>query len=133
MDAIREHRQRQPSRLEELVGIFVRRKDPGLSGCQQGIVTVTGSGGQPDPGQGWKEPRDPHRRHRFPAELISHAVWLRHVFSLSFRDVELLLPERGILIFHESIRRWCLKLGASFTIKSSPAPTRGSVRPRARR
>ena len=36
-----------------------------------------------------------YRRHRFPAEIISHAVWLYHVFGLSFRDVELLLAERA--------------------------------------
>ena len=57
---------------------------------------------------------DPHHRHRFPADLISHAVWLYHVFSLSFRDVELLLAERGVFVSHESIRRWCLKFGAAF-------------------
>ena len=34
-------------------------------------------------------------RHRFPAEIISHAVWLYHVFSLSLRDVELILAERA--------------------------------------
>ena len=61
-----------------------------------------------------KKPPDPHYRHRFPAELIRHAVWLYHVFSLSFRDVELLLAERGVLVSDESIRRWCLKFGASF-------------------
>src|SRR5271157_2038980 len=61
-----------------------------------------------------KKPPDPHYRHRFPAELISHAVWLYHVFSLSFRDVELLLAERGVVVSYESIRRWCLKFGASF-------------------
>jgi putative transposase len=33
-----------------------------------------------------------YRRHRFPAEIIRHAVWLYHVFSLSLRDVELILP-----------------------------------------
>jgi len=38
---------------------------------------------------------DPHHRHRFPAEIISHAVWLYHTFCLSFRDVELMLAERG--------------------------------------
>ena len=43
-----------------------------------------------------KSPADPHYRHRFPAEIISHAVWLYHVFSLSLRDVELLLAERGV-------------------------------------
>jgi len=57
---------------------------------------------------------DPHYRHRFPAELISHAVWLYHVFSLSFRDVELILAERGAIVSYESIRRWCLKFGARF-------------------
>jgi transposase-like protein len=49
-----------------------------------------------------KKPPDPHYRHRFPAELIRHAVWLYHVFSLSFRDVELLLAERGIFVSYES-------------------------------
>ncbi len=39
-----------------------------------------------------------------PAEIISHAVWLYHVFSLSLRDVELILAERGVLVTHESIR-----------------------------
>ena len=42
-------------------------------------------------------------RHWFPAEIISHAVWLYHVFSLSLRDVELILAERGIMVTHESI------------------------------
>src|ERR1700686_499947 len=57
---------------------------------------------------------DPHYRHRFPAEIISHAVWLYHVFSLSLRDVELLLAERGIVVSHETVRRWCKKFGESF-------------------
>jgi putative transposase len=61
-----------------------------------------------------KKPPDPHHRHRFPADLISHAVWLYHVFSLSFRDVELLLAERGVIVSYESIRRWCLKFGSAF-------------------
>ncbi|MDB5400358.1 MAG: family transposase, partial [Rhodopila sp.] len=43
-----------------------------------------------------KTPPDPNYRHRFPAEIISHAVWLYHVSSLSLRDVELMLAERGI-------------------------------------
>jgi putative transposase len=61
-----------------------------------------------------KPPPDPHRRHRFPAEVISHAVWLYHVFSLSLRDVELLLAERGIVVSYETVRRWCKKSGQSF-------------------
>src|ERR1700756_3621132 len=55
-----------------------------------------------------RQPPDPHYRHRFPAELISHAVWLYHVFSLSFRDVELLLAERGVIVSYESVRQWCM-------------------------
>jgi putative transposase len=61
-----------------------------------------------------KKPPDPHHRHRFPANLISHVVWLYHVFSLSFRDVELLLAERGVIVSYESVRRWCLKFGSAF-------------------
>jgi len=55
---------------------------------------------------GMKPRPDPHYRHRFPAEIISHAVWLYHVFSLSLRDVELLLAERGIIVCYETVRRW---------------------------
>jgi len=50
--------------------------------------------------------------YRFPAEIISHALWLYHVFGLSLREVELILAERGIGVSHESIRQWCLKFGA---------------------
>jgi putative transposase len=60
---------------------------------------------------------DPHRGHRFPVEIIAHAVWLYHVFSLSLRDVELLLAERGVAVSYESVRRWCLKFGRSFADK----------------
>ena len=59
-------------------------------------------------------PPDPHYRHRFPAEIISHAVWLYHVFSLSLRDVELLLAQRGVVVSYETVRRWCRKFGQSF-------------------
>jgi putative transposase len=61
-----------------------------------------------------KPPPDPRYRHRFPAEIISHAVWLYHVFSLSLRDVELLLAERGIVVSYESVRQWCKKFGQTF-------------------
>jgi putative transposase len=64
-----------------------------------------------------RKPPNPYYRHRFAAELISHAVWLYHVFSLSFRDVELLLAERGMVVSYESIRRWCLKFGADFAAR----------------
>ena len=64
-----------------------------------------------------RNPPDPHHRHRFPAEIIAHANWLYHVFSLSLRDVELILAERGVIVSHESIRRWCLKVGQTFADK----------------
>ena len=47
--------------------------------------------------------------HRFPSEIISHAVWLYHRFTLSFRDIEDLLAERGTIVSYETIRQWCLK------------------------
>ena len=52
------------------------------------------------------------RRHRFPPDIIRHAVWLYARFTLSFRDVEDLLAERGLDISYESVRRWFLKFGA---------------------
>jgi putative transposase len=45
-------------------------------------------------------------------EIISHAVWLSHVFSPSLRDVEQLLAERGVVVTHEAIRHWRLKFGS---------------------
>ena len=47
---------------------------------------------------------DPYHGFRFPAEIISHAVWLYHCFSLSLREVELILAQRGIVVSYESIR-----------------------------
>src|ERR687894_1327752 len=49
--------------------------------------------------------------YRFPRDLIQLAVWMYLRFTLSFRDVEELLAERGITVSHESIRRWVLTLG----------------------
>ena len=49
---------------------------------------------------------DPYRGFRFPAELISHAVWLYYCFSLSLRDVETILTQRGIVVSYESIRAY---------------------------
>src|ERR1700761_7961453 len=57
---------------------------------------------------------DPHYRHRFPAEIISHAVWLYHVFSLSLCNVELILAERGVVVSYGTVRRWCKKFAATF-------------------
>src|ERR1700738_3047285 len=55
-----------------------------------------------------------YRGYRFPPEIISHAVWLYFRFSLSFRDVEELLAERGIVVTYETIRQWCLKFGQTY-------------------
>ena len=50
-------------------------------------------------------------RHRFPAEIISHCVWLYYRFALSYRDVEELMSERGVTVTYETIREWCQKFG----------------------
>src|SRR5262249_20860028 len=55
-----------------------------------------------------------YRGHRFPPEIISYAVWLYHRFSLSFRDVEELLAQRGVPVSYEAVRQWSLKFGATF-------------------
>ena len=57
---------------------------------------------------------NPYRGFRFPAEIIQHAVWLYHCFSLSLRDVELILAARGIVVSYESIRDWGLRFGRMF-------------------
>src|SRR5260370_27029240 len=51
---------------------------------------------------------------RFPSEIISHAVWLYFRFSLSFRDVEELLAQRGVVVTYETVRQWCLKFGQMY-------------------
>ncbi|MET8538699.1 IS6 family transposase [Streptomyces sp. NPDC005065] len=51
---------------------------------------------------------------RFPAEVISHAVWLYHRFPLSFREVEELLLVRGVVVSHETIRQWCDQFGPQY-------------------
>src|SRR3954451_9409660 len=52
-----------------------------------------------------------YRRHRFPPEIIQHAIWLYLRFTLSYRDVEELLAERGLDISYETVRSWVLKFG----------------------
>ncbi len=55
-----------------------------------------------------------HKGFRFSKEIISHAVWLYHRFSLSFRDVEELLYERGVVVTYETVRQWCRKFGQAY-------------------
>lgn len=52
-----------------------------------------------------------YKRHRFPPEIIAHAVWLYARFNLSLREIEEMLLERGIDVSYESIRRWMVKFG----------------------
>ena len=60
---------------------------------------------------------NPYRGFRFPAEVIEHAVWLYHCFSLSLREVETILAARGIVVSYESIRDWGLRFGQLFANK----------------
>jgi putative transposase len=55
-----------------------------------------------------------YKRHRFPPDIISYAVWLYYRFNLSHRDIEDLLAERGITVSRESIRLWCNKFGSLY-------------------
>jgi putative transposase len=59
-------------------------------------------------------PTNRYKHHRFPAEIISHAVWLYYRFWLSYRDVEELLFARGVIISYEAIRKWCRKFGQQY-------------------
>src|SRR5215813_12979180 len=59
-------------------------------------------------------PANCYKNHRFPVEIISHAVWLYFRFCLSFRDVEELLLERGVIVTYEAIRKWCCKFGQQY-------------------
>src|SRR6266480_6827191 len=64
-------------------------------------------------------------RHRFPAEIISHCVWLYFRFALSFRDIEEMLAMRGVALSYETVREWCLKFGqiyANGLRRRSPRP-----------
>jgi putative transposase len=70
--------------------------------------------------------QNPYAGDRYPAEIISHAVWLYVRFTLSDRDVEELLAARGILVTDEAIRQWCLKFGQTFANeRRRRAPRRG--------
>ncbi len=55
-----------------------------------------------------------YKRHRFPPDIISYAVWLYYRFNLSRRDIEDLLAERDITVTREAIRLWCIKFGAIY-------------------
>ncbi|MFF3896192.1 IS6 family transposase [Streptomyces sp. NPDC001812] len=55
-----------------------------------------------------------YRGHRYPVEIIAHCVWLYFRFPLSFREVEELMLQRGVLVSYETVRRWCGKFGQAY-------------------
>jgi len=59
-------------------------------------------------------PAPTHKRHRFPPEIIGHAVWLYFRFALSYRDVEELLAECGAFVTFETVRQWCRTFGREY-------------------
>src|SRR4030088_2182707 len=65
-------------------------------------------------------------RHRFPSAVIQHAIWLYLRFTLSYRDVEDLLAERGLAVSYETVRRWVLKVTIWPVASAEPAPTEQS-------
>jgi transposase-like protein len=68
-----------------------------------------------------------YKRHRFPREVIQHAVWLYFRFTLSLRDVEEMLAQRGIEVSYETVRCWTMKFGPKIAAnlrrrKAPPSP-----------
>ena len=61
---------------------------------------------------------------RFPAEVVSHAVWVYFRFPLSLRMVEEMLAARGIVVSHETVRQWALKFGQEFANRIRRRPPR---------
>jgi putative transposase len=66
------------------------------------------------------------KRHRFAPEVIRHSIWLYARFTLSFRDVEDLLAERGLDVSYETVRRWFLKFGSVIAAAITGTSTRWS-------
>src|SRR5918993_4054926 len=58
--------------------------------------------------------KSPYAGHRFPAEVIGHAVWLYFRFPLGLRMVGEMLAARGTTVSHETVRQWALKFGQEF-------------------
>jgi putative transposase len=65
-----------------------------------------------------------YKRHRYPPDIIQYAVWVYFRFSLSFRDVEDLLAERGITVSYETIRYWCNKFGRIYSKRLKKSASR---------
>ena len=66
--------------------------------------------------------------YRFPPEIISYTVWLYYRFSLSLRDIEDLLAQRGVEVSYETIRQWCERLGREYAARAQrKQPRRGDI------
>src|ERR671939_695001 len=63
-----------------------------------------------------------YKRHRYPAEIIAHTVWLYFRFSLSFRAVEELMAARGVMLSYETVRRWTHKFVRTVPTASQYVP-----------
>lgn len=87
---------------------------------RQGAVTLAGDGpggmifGSSRLGASVGSASLSYKGHRYPVEVVSHCVWLYHRFPLSFREVEELMLERGIVVSYETVRRWCVKFGPAY-------------------
>jgi putative transposase len=69
-----------------------------------------------------------YKRHRFPSQIIAHAVWLYFRFPLSLRLAEEMLLERGIVVSYETVRRWALKFGPDYAHRlKRKAPSRRDI------
>ena len=66
--------------------------------------------------------RSRYLRHRFPPEIISHAVWFYYRYGLSFRDVDDLLAERGVIVSFETVRQWFRKFGPDYARRLKRRP-----------
>jgi transposase-like protein len=55
-----------------------------------------------------------YKGHRYPSKIIDHCVWLYFRFTLSLRDIEELMLERGVVVSYETVRRWCAKFGHAY-------------------
>jgi putative transposase len=74
-----------------------------------------------------------YRRHRFPPVIIQHAVWLYLRFTLSYRDVEELLAERGLDICYESVRSWVAQIRTGDRARLARVPSSTERFPASRR
>ena len=85
-----------------------------FGGRRRGVVRLAGPVEPHGTVPGMTTSANPHRGFRFPAEVIEHAVWLSYCFSLSLRDVEVILAARGVVVWHETTREWGLCFGRLF-------------------